>query len=115
MKYHVFGYTIEINKAPQNSKSKIRNLKRKLRILQTYIRMYEYIQEYIIRFTHSKREVTKIEVEVERNNVFDNLFDEKRNAYKWLYMPAASSHFEGEKLYLFVDKEGTLVGWKLIE
>ncbi len=47
--------------------------------------------------------------------IFDNLFDEKRNAYKWLYMPATSSHFEGEKLYLFVDKEGTLVGWKLTE
>ena len=44
-----------------------------------------------------------------------DLYDEKRDAFKWLYMPATSTHFEGEKLYLFVDKEGVLVGWKLVE
>ncbi|MEA3305701.1 MAG: hypothetical protein U9R52_02690 [Candidatus Omnitrophota bacterium] len=43
------------------------------------------------------------------------IYDKKKNAYKWLYMPAASSHFEGEKLYLFIDKEDELVGWKLVE
>ena len=47
--------------------------------------------------------------------IFDNIYDKKRNAYKWLYMPAASTHFKGEKLYLFVDEEGKLVGWKVVE
>ena len=44
-----------------------------------------------------------------------DIYDKKKNAYKWLYMPATSTHFEGEKLYLFVDNEDKLVGWKLIE
>jgi len=44
-----------------------------------------------------------------------NIFDKKKNAYKWLYMPATSTHFKGEKLYLFVDKEDRLVGWQIIE
>lgn len=44
-----------------------------------------------------------------------DIFDKKKNAYKWLYMPATSTHFEGEKLYLFVDKEDKLVGWQLVE
>lgn len=44
-----------------------------------------------------------------------DVFDNKKNAYKWLYMPATSTHFKGEKLYLFVSEEGKLVGWKLIE
>jgi hypothetical protein len=44
-----------------------------------------------------------------------DIFDKKKNAYKWLYMPATSTHFKGEKLYLFVDKEGRLVGWEFIE
>lgn len=47
--------------------------------------------------------------------IFDNIYDKKRNAYKWLYMPATSTHFEGQKLYLFVDAEGKLVGWKVVE
>ena len=42
-----------------------------------------------------------------------DIYDEKRNVDKWLYMPAASTHFEGEKLYLFMDAENKLVGWKL--
>ncbi|MBL7071462.1 MAG: hypothetical protein ISS26_04755 [Candidatus Omnitrophica bacterium] len=44
-----------------------------------------------------------------------DVFDKKRDAIKWLYMPATSSHFEGEKLYLFIDKDDKLVGWQLIE
>ena len=47
--------------------------------------------------------------------IFDNIYDEKRSAYKWLYMPSTSTHFEGEKIYLFVDKDDKLVGWKVIE
>ena len=47
--------------------------------------------------------------------IIDNVYDKKRNAYKWLYMPATSSHFEGEKLYLFINEESKLVGWKLVE
>jgi len=47
--------------------------------------------------------------------IIESIYDEKRNAYRWLYMPASSSHFEGEKLYLFIDKENLLVGWRLIE
>lgn len=43
------------------------------------------------------------------------IFDEKKNAYKWLYMPATSTHFKGEKIYLFIDEEDKLVGWRLIE
>ncbi len=43
------------------------------------------------------------------------IYDKKKDTYKWLYMPATSSHFEGEKLYLFIDKEDKLVGWKLVE
>ena len=46
--------------------------------------------------------------------IMDNIFDKKRNAYKWIYMPATSNHFEGEKLYLFVNDNSELVGWKLI-
>ena len=44
-----------------------------------------------------------------------DIYDKKKDANKWLYMPATSTHFEGEKLYLFVDKEGKLVGWQLVE
>lgn len=44
-----------------------------------------------------------------------DMYDKKRDAYKWLYMPATSTHFEGEKLYLFIDEEGKLVGWKLLD
>ena len=47
--------------------------------------------------------------------IFDSIYDKKRSAYKWLYMPATSNHFEGEKLYLFIDKDDNLVGWKIIE
>jgi hypothetical protein len=43
-----------------------------------------------------------------------DIYDEKRAANKWLYMPATSTHFEGEKLYLFVGAEGKLVGWQLV-
>lgn len=43
-----------------------------------------------------------------------DIYDKKKDADKWLYMPATSTHFEGEKIYLFVDKEGKLVGWKLV-
>ena len=44
-----------------------------------------------------------------------DIYDKKKDANKWLYMPATSTHFKGEKLYLFVDKEGKLVGWQLVE
>ena len=44
-----------------------------------------------------------------------DVFDKKRNTVKWLYMPETSTHFEGEKLYLFMDKDDKLVGWQLIE
>ena len=44
-----------------------------------------------------------------------DIFDNKRNVYKWLYMPETSTHFEGEKIYLYVDEEGVLVGWQLVE
>jgi len=47
--------------------------------------------------------------------IFDNVYDKKKNAYKWLYMPAGSTHFEGEKLYLFVSENGQLVGWQMLE
>lgn len=43
------------------------------------------------------------------------IYDEKKNANKWLYMPATSTHFKGEKLYLFMDQEDNLVGWRIIE
>ena len=49
------------------------------------------------------------------NPIFDNIYDKKRNAYKWLYMPATSTHFKGEKMYLFVDVNDELVGWKFME
>lgn len=42
------------------------------------------------------------------------IYDRKRDAVKWLYMPATSTHFEGEKLYLFMDNDGRLVGWQLV-
>ena len=44
-----------------------------------------------------------------------DIFDKKKSAYKWLYMPATSTHFEGEKIYLFIDEEGELVGWQVLE
>jgi len=44
-----------------------------------------------------------------------DIYDKKRDAVKWLYMPAASTHFEGEKLYLFMDKDDKLVGWQLVD
>jgi len=44
-----------------------------------------------------------------------DIFDKKRNVYKWLYMPKTSTHFEGEKIYLYVDKDGLLAGWQLVE
>ncbi len=47
--------------------------------------------------------------------ILDSIFDRQRGAYKWLYMPETSTHFKGEKLYLYIDKEDKLVGWKLVE
>ncbi len=43
-----------------------------------------------------------------------DVFDEKRGSVKWLYMPATSTHFEGEKLYLFIGEDSLLVGWQLV-
>lgn len=42
-------------------------------------------------------------------------YDKKKDAFKWLYMPAESNHFKGEKLYLFISKDNTLLGWELVE
>ena len=44
-----------------------------------------------------------------------DIFDKRRNVNKWLYMPQTSSHFEGEKLYLYIDEGNKLVGWQIIE
>lgn len=41
--------------------------------------------------------------------------DKKRDANKWLYMPAESTHFKGEKIYLYFDKENKLTEWEKIE
>lgn len=41
--------------------------------------------------------------------------DKKRDASKWLYMPAESTHFKGEKIYLYFDKENKLTEWGKIE
>lgn len=41
-------------------------------------------------------------------------YDKKCDLTKWLYMPASSSHFGGEKLYLYVDKENKVKGWELV-
>lgn len=42
-------------------------------------------------------------------------YDRKRDANRWLYMPATSSHFKGEKAYLYFDKENKLTGWEVVE
>ncbi len=42
-------------------------------------------------------------------------YDKKRDATKWLYMPASSNHFKGEKLYLYLDKENKVKSWELVE
>lgn len=44
-----------------------------------------------------------------------NVYDKKRDADKWLYMPAESTHFKGEKIYLYFDKENKLMEWEKIE
>ncbi len=40
--------------------------------------------------------------------------DKKRNADKWLYMPAASTHFKGEKIFLYFDRENKLMEWEKV-
>jgi len=42
-------------------------------------------------------------------------YDKKRDATRWLYMPATSSHFKGEKAYLYFDKENKLTGCEVVE
>lgn len=42
-------------------------------------------------------------------------YDKKHDATKWLYMPASSNHFKGEKLYLYIDKDNKVKSWELIE
>lgn len=44
-----------------------------------------------------------------------DVYDKKLDSNKWLYMPAESSHFSGEKIYLYFDKEKNLTDWKKIE
>ena len=44
-----------------------------------------------------------------------SVYDKKRDANKWLYMPAESSHFKGVKMYLYFDKENKLTEWEEIE
>lgn len=43
------------------------------------------------------------------------IYDKKHDANKWLYMPATSSHFKGEKAYLYFDKENKLKEWEQVE
>ena len=42
-------------------------------------------------------------------------YDKKHDATKWLYMPASSTHFKGEKLYLYFDKGNKVKSWELVE
>ncbi|MFH0839861.1 MAG: hypothetical protein V1883_02455 [Candidatus Omnitrophota bacterium] len=42
-------------------------------------------------------------------------YDKKNDITKWLYMPASSDHFKGEKLYIHIDSDNKVKGWKLIE
>lgn len=44
-----------------------------------------------------------------------SVYDKKREADKWLYMPSESTHFKGEKIYLYFDKENKLTEWEKIE
>ncbi|MBN1872474.1 MAG: hypothetical protein JW800_07880 [Candidatus Omnitrophica bacterium] len=62
-----------------------------------------------------KEGISSAEIKKRYGEPIIDIFDEKRNVYKWLYMPETSTHFEGEKIYLYVDEEGVLVGWQLIE
>ncbi|MBU4377176.1 MAG: hypothetical protein KKD29_06880 [Candidatus Omnitrophica bacterium] len=43
------------------------------------------------------------------------VYDKKRDITKWLYMPASSNHFGGEKLYIHIDSDNKVKGWELIE
>ena len=42
-------------------------------------------------------------------------YDKKKDVTKWLYMPATSSHFKGEKLYLYVNNDNKIAGWELLQ
>ena len=42
-------------------------------------------------------------------------YDKKRDLTKWLYMPASSTHFKGEKLYLYIDRDNKVKSWELVE
>lgn len=44
-----------------------------------------------------------------------DVYDKKRDSNKWLYMPAESSHFKGEKIYLYFDKQNKLTEWEAVE
>lgn len=44
-----------------------------------------------------------------------DIYDKKQNLKKWLYMPASSSHFKGEKLYLYIDSDNNVNGWEIVE
>ncbi len=43
-----------------------------------------------------------------------SIHDKKRDADKWLYMPAESTHFKGEKIFLYFDKENKLIEWEKV-
>ncbi len=41
--------------------------------------------------------------------------DKDRDLAKWLYMPASSGHFSGEKLYIYMDSDNKVKDWKIVE
>lgn len=41
-------------------------------------------------------------------------YDKKSDLTRWLYMPASSGHFKGEKLYIYIDSENKVKRCELI-
>ncbi len=99
-----------------------------LRELMAVGKSQEQIQKALKKETKHFEEVKeailegKIKEGTEASRVHDKygepvieIFDDRKNVTKWLYMPAGSTHFKGEKLYLYVNDEGAVVGWRLVE
>jgi hypothetical protein len=91
-----------------------KNQERIAKELKKETKNYDKLKEAILE-EKLEEGISSEKIEKKYGEPIIDIFDKKRNVYKWLYMPATSTHFKGEKLYLYIDEEGTLVGWQLVE
>jgi len=84
------------------------------RQLKKETRDYDDIKEAIVGLDLKKGEASD-DIERRYGSPAITLREADGGGVKWVYKPASSSYFEGEKAYLFFDGEGRLVKWEIVE